>query len=233
MRKDKNQAINLRRDGKSYNEISWLLKIPKSTLSDWLRDAEWSQKIKQKLDGYTREKHTARIVELDRKRGLLLAEAYQQALIEARQEAHEFKYHPLFIAGIMLYWGEGDKATKSSVRISNVDPILLRLFVCFLKDVCGAKEEDIGASVLLYPDLDDETCRNYWSKEVGLPLENFIKSIRIRGRHKTKRLGYGVCSVYISRTYLKKKMNEWIRILPIELMKESYYANIGDTAAMV
>ncbi|MFH1611721.1 MAG: hypothetical protein ABH887_00400 [bacterium] len=49
MRKDKDLAIKLRKQGLSYLNISKKLDIPKSTLSCWFRDLDWSKKIKKDL----------------------------------------------------------------------------------------------------------------------------------------------------------------------------------------
>ena len=43
-------AIELRKKGKSYSEIKYLLNIPKSTLSDWFSKEEWSELIKDKIN---------------------------------------------------------------------------------------------------------------------------------------------------------------------------------------
>ena len=42
-------AIKLRRQGKSYSKISKELGVPKSTLSDWFSDIDWSKSIKADL----------------------------------------------------------------------------------------------------------------------------------------------------------------------------------------
>lgn len=39
---------------------------------------------------------------------------------------------------------------------------------------------------------------------------NFIKPTIINGRHKTRRLAYGVCTVSITNKYLKRKLLTWI-----------------------
>src|SRR5688572_23770642 len=109
MRKDKNAAYQLRLSGKSYNEIYEILKVPQSTLSDWFSKKEWSIKIRDRLALSAQEVSTMRIVELNKVRGKHLAEVYEQARQEARKEFKFLKYNPLFIAGLMLYWGEGDK----------------------------------------------------------------------------------------------------------------------------
>jgi hypothetical protein len=50
MRKDKEQATELRKSGKSYVEIEALLKVPRSTLSVWFGTQGWSQKIRETLE---------------------------------------------------------------------------------------------------------------------------------------------------------------------------------------
>lgn len=226
MRKDKENATKMRRAGKSYREIHSALKVPLSTLSDWFSKIGWSQNMAKKLASKVQVQHTARIVELDKIRGQHLARAYEEARNEARKDLDILKYNPLFIAGLMLYWGEGDKATKSQVRLANTDPELIKFFVYFLKNVCNIPEEKIGISILTYPDIDDVANRQYWSEVSGIDQSKFIKSILIQGRHKTRRLGHGVCSVYISSTYFKVKMLEWMKLLPEELMNLRYYEKI-------
>ena len=223
----------MRRSGKSYREIRDALKIPLSTLSEWFTDVGWSKEMAKTLAARAQVQHTARLIELDRVRGLHLIHAYDGARKEAREDLEVLKYNPLFIAGLMLYWGEGDKATKSQVRLANTDPELIRLFVFFLRKVCNIPEKKIGISILTYPDIDDKANRQYWSEVSGIIPERFLKSVLIQGRHKTRRLGHGVCSVYVSSTYFKVKMLEWLRLLPAELMDLAYYENIRPTADMV
>src|ERR1035437_7538925 len=83
MRKDKEKAIEMRRSGKSYAEIFALLKIPKSTLSDWFANSDWSHDLKQRLSKSAQVEHTIRLRELNKLRGVNLKQAY----VEAREEA--------------------------------------------------------------------------------------------------------------------------------------------------
>lgn len=233
MRKDKQKAIEMRKRGKSYREIHNALRVPMSTLSGWFGKISWSKDMAKKLAAQARIRHTVRIINLDKIRGRHLARAYEEARSDAVKDLNVLKYNPLFIAGLMLYWGEGDKATKSQVRLANTDPEMIKIFVYFLKNVCNIPTEKIGISILTYPDIDDVSNRKYWSEISGIAPEKFLKSILIHGRHKTRRLGHGVCSVYVSSTYFKVKMLEWMRLLPVELMNLRYYENIGKLAGMV
>lgn len=226
MRKDKEKAFKMRRSGKSYGEILAALKIPKATLSDWFSKIDWSSDMAKKLAAAVQKQHTVRLIELDKIRGIHLKRLYEEARKEAKNDLLELKYNPLFIAGLMLYWGEGDKLTKYSTAITNTDPDLIRLYVLFLKNACRIPEEKIRAHVLTYPDLDEEDCRKYWARESGINLDRFTKSTVIQGRHKIRRIKYGVCMIGISSTYFKVKMLEWLKLLPRELMDEEYYAKM-------
>lgn len=233
MRKDKEIAIELRRGGKSYRQIKAELKVPLSTLSDWFKDIEWSRDIAATLARSANAQHVTRLRDLNRVRGEHLSRAYEEGRKEARTAFEDLKYNPLFIAGLMLYWGEGDRATKHLVRLTNTEPEIIKLFRLFLTHICRIPESKIRTVLLIYPDLNEEVCREYWSRTCGLPLESFKKSIVIRGREKKSRLSYGTCALVISSTYFKVKMLEWLKLLPLELMKASYYAKIGRFADMV
>lgn len=226
MRKDKENAVALRRSGKSYNTILKELKIPKSTLSGWFRDVDWSKELRTRLSKANQTESTKRIRELDKVRGVHLKRAYEEAREEAMHELDSLKYNPLFIAGLMLYWGEGDKLTKSLVSLTNADPKMVKLFIFFLTKICKLPESKIRLHLLLYPDLDDWLSKAYWMRETGMPKENFTKSTVIAGKHKTRRLSFGICIVNVSSTYFKVKMLEWLKSLPDELMKESYYVSM-------
>lgn len=233
MRGDRTKATEMRRHGKSYTEIRDALKIPKATLSDWFGKTNWSRNIRGKLTTRAVTANSERIRELDRIRGAHLAKAYKEAREEARKEFEELKYNPLFIAGLMLYWGEGDKVTRHTTRLTNTDAEMIRLFVFFLTHACRVPKERIKASVLVYPDLSMTTCLTYWSKMSGIKRDNFTKCIAIRGRHKTKRLPNGVCIIVVSSSYFKTKILEWMGSLPRELMSREYYGNMSREAGVV
>lgn len=219
MRKNKAQAITLRKSGISYSEIRKTLGIPVSTLSDWFRDQEWSKNIKYQLNAKNLRGSTIRIVNLNKTRGENLNKLYTAAREEARSELQILKNHPLFVAGVMIYWGEGDKRSKHGFRVSNSDPLLIKTYLAFLRKICGAQEGRIRAGLLIYPDLNKETCEKHWAEQIGLPRSNFTKSIVIQGRSKTARVPYGICTLSFSSRFLKEKMLIWMSELPKELIK--------------
>ncbi|MEK7174321.1 MAG: helix-turn-helix domain-containing protein [Patescibacteria group bacterium] len=217
MRTERPRALLLRQKGRSYSEISKSLSVPKSTVADWLGKIPWSINVKEHLTQEARELQRVRIRTMNAVRGERLARLYAEAAEEARREFSALKRSPLFITGISLYWGEGDKASKHLVRLGNTDPIMMGIFVDFLKMTCNIPQSKIRAYILLYPDLDPKKCLSLWVRSSGLSRKNFNKSIIIQGRHKSRRVPYGVCSVTVNSSYLKVKINTWLQLLPKSL----------------
>ena len=213
MRKDKEKAFKLRRLNKSYKQISRELGIPLGTLAGWFRNELWSQYIRDKLG---REASLAfpeklkRIIAANKERWRIKNEEHRAAAI---REFDRYKKDPLFLAGVMLYWGGGEKQPKSStVRLANSEPEMIKIFNLFLIKVLKISPDKISAWLLLYPDLVDTVQKNFWSKAAGLSINQFKKSIYIKGRHPTKRLSYGVCTIYISSRALKERMLKWLEL---------------------
>ncbi len=226
MRKDKEKALELRKLGTSYREIHKRLGVPKSTLSDWFRNQGWSKELSVELFEKAKGAHSTRIQALNKVRGENLTKLYQQAEREAIEDFELLKYHPLFVAGLMVYWGEGNKITRGRCTIANTEPLMIELFLKFLKHICGFTSPKVKAWLLLYPDLDESVCKEYWMKNTSLRVGDFDKSIVIQGKHKTRKLSYGVCSVGISSAYLKRKILKWIDMLGQDLVREDYIAGI-------
>ncbi len=215
----KDKALKLRKSGKSYNFISDSLKISKSTVSYWLKDFSWSKEIKDKLNQKQRQESRRKIRLMNAGRKKKLKENYIRAAQEAGKEFLSLKRNRLFVAGVVIYWGEGDRVIKNGqIRISNADPFMIVVFLRFLKEVLKIKSEKIKAWVLLYPDLDKGNCLNYWSKAIGLPKSSFNKSIIIERRGLRRRLNYGVCSITTTSKYLKTKLLKWIDLMAREIV---------------
>ena len=212
MRTDKEEAIRLRKQGKSYNDICSELGMSKSTLSSWFKGIDFSEGVRKSLIEESKRTSSARIIELNKIRGIALKASYEVAEQEAIGELEKYKDNPLFIAAIIAYWGEGDKVKNGQVRLINVDPKMIKLFKTFLLDVCGVPNEKIYVALYIYHDLDEQGCKSFWSKETG--VTRFHKTMVLPSRHKRKKVQNGICSIGVSNTYLKRKMLMWIDQLP-------------------
>jgi len=222
MRTDREKVFELRRLGHSYKKISKNMGIPTSTLSSWFKHEEWSKEIRDRLAvdvSFSNPERVKRLAEASRKKW---EQWHQDCQQEAVQEFPSLKKDPLFLAGLMLYWGEGDRVVKNGiVRLGNSDPEMLKIFYRFLIKSLKLPREQINAWILLYPDLVDSIQKNFWSRTIGMPMGQFKKSITIKGRRPTKRLSYGVCYIYIHSRKLKEKILKWLELSQIYLHAQS------------
>lgn len=213
MRKDREKAIELRRKGLSYKKIHQELGIPMSTLAGWFKNEMWSIEIRDKLasrESLSYPDKLKRLVAVVREKYNKLHNSYRE---EAKLDFEKLKNNKLFLAGVMLYWGEGDKKVENTnIRISNSDPTMIKIFYLFLTEIMGVPKEKIFCSLILYPDLNDNPMKNFWSNAIGIPLSQFKKSIYIRGRYPSKRLSYGVCKIRTGSRKNKEKIMVWINL---------------------
>lgn len=217
MRTDREKARELRLSGKSYREIRSVMNIPISTLSEWFKNDPESQKIfdvlKEKYKSISRDKlkvmYKARLENIE-----LKDKSIEKT---AREEYVLLRNSPLFISALSLYWGEGDKMSKYQSRLSNIDPKLIRVYFRFLTEICHLPANRIKSWLLLYPDLNETESKKYWISNACLPAQNFTKSIVIKGKHKSKRLSFGVCNTGVGGRAFKKKLLIWIDLLAKEL----------------
>jgi hypothetical protein len=216
MRKDKDFVFELRRAGKSYREIQKLTGVSLGTLAMWLKEHEWSRDIGKKLVFQHLERGTVRLIELNKIRGKRLDALYEAGRKLAAKEYQILKANPLFVAGVVAYWGEGDKVTRHLCRISSSDPAMVALFWTFLRKLCHIPSEKIACGLILYPDQDEEEVKGRWVERTGIPRANFKKATFIQGRHPIKKNPYGVCAIYISSRFLKEKMLVWLKLISKE-----------------
>jgi len=120
----------------------------------------------------------------------------------------------LFGMGIGLYWGEGNKANKNTVKLGNSDPALLRIFIKFLVKFFKINKKDLRFHLHVFTDIDLDEAKKYWKKEMDVEKEQFYKpTITITGKlgNYKKKSKYGVLTVYYGNTKLR---NILVNLLP-------------------
>lgn len=108
----------------------------------------------------------------------------------------KFSRKELSIIGAILYRCEGtqlrrDKRRKNEVyhwviEFTNSDPVLIKLFLKFLRTVIGIKEDKLKAQLFIHSDLDREKVERKWSRISDINLGNFNKTIVLKSK------GFGV-----------------------------------------
>jgi len=111
--------------------------------------------------------------------------------------------------GIGLYWGEGTKSNRHSIRLGNTDPALLNTFIKFLTELFGVKKADMRFGLQIFSDIDPQEALEYWTSELKVKPSQFYKIIVTisgsLGTYRKKSL-YGVLTVH----YHNKKLRDLV-----------------------
>ncbi|MBU2576058.1 hypothetical protein KKF64_03175 [Patescibacteria group bacterium] len=113
--------------------------------------------------------------------------------------------------GLGIYWGEGNKANKGTIRVGNSDPELLKIFIKFLIVFFGIKREDLRFHLHLFSDISVDKAMSFWSKVLNIKKQQFYKPmVSISGSLGTyrKKSIHGVLTVYYGNTKLKNILVE-------------------------
>jgi hypothetical protein len=136
--------------------------------------------------------------------------------IFARPVIHQKNF--LFGLGLGLYWGEGTKANKYSIRLGNTDPKLIMCFIVFLETFFKISRKDMKFGIQVFSTMSPSTSINFWAKELDVSKKNFMKVVVTEKRGEGtyhKKIEHGVLTVY----YNNKKARD-ILIQEIENIKK-------------
>lgn len=128
------------------------------------------------------------------------------------------KEKALKLAGAMLYWAEGAKG-GGTVKFVNSDPAMIKLFLSFLRKVCGIHDDRLKLLIHLYPDQNEVSLKKFWSSVTNVSENNFYRSyihIGKTGTYKNKSL-YGTLAVNYSDKKLLMQINSWAKEYQKEL----------------
>jgi len=120
----------------------------------------------------------------------------------------------LFGLGLGLYWGEGNKANKNTVRLGNSDPALLNNFIEFLVKFFNINRKDLKFHLQIFADININEALVYWARKLKINKNQFYKPLITKsgklGTYKNKSK-FGVVTVYYGNIKLKNKL---IELLP-------------------
>lgn len=218
--KDRQKAIQLRKQGKTYSEIRRELDVPKSTLSNWLSNYPLNDEELEYLERTIRRNKELAIeryrLTTQRKREARLKEFYN----EEKKRWLRLSKKELYLSGLFLYWGEGNKGLKSSVSLNNTDPKVIKFYLYWLTQILKIPKKKIKVYVHLYSDMDIKKELNFWSKNLKIPLNQFgnpyiKKSQRVNIDHKG--FGHGTCGLIVNNVRLKERI-----IMGLEAIADYY-----------
>lgn len=203
---DRQKALTLKKQGKSYSQIKKILRVSKSTLSYWLREYPLSKK-RIRLLRDCNEKRIEKFREtMRKKKEKRLEETYkiQKKLILPLDK------RDIFIAGLFLYWGEGTKCRKDGLSLSNSDPAIIKFFIHWLDKNLKIPKNKMRVELHLYRDMNINKEIKFWSKVLKITRSQFtrpyVKETSRKGINHKGSFGHGTCNVRINNTLLAEKV---------------------------
>lgn len=112
----------------------------------------------------------------------------------------------LYGMGLGLYWGEGTKSNKQSVRIGNSDPKLIETFIIFLEKIFSIRKMDLRFSLQIFSDTNPAQSLKYWISSLKVHKSQFTKpTISISNKKGTykKKCVHGVVTLYYHNRKLR------------------------------
>lgn len=204
----RDEAIKMRLGGATYSQIKSGLGVSKSTLSSWLRNLTLNEEQLKKLSANKLLSKDARIEAYINTRKKQKLERLQLVLEGQKNSMLPLSERELFIAGIFLYWGEGEKR-HGCISISNTDPRIVKFALYWMTEILKISKNKIRANLHLYRDMNILESINYWAKELDLPRDQFRKPY-IKKSNKEgltyKSFGHGTCRLYAGNTSLSEKV---------------------------
>ena len=221
----------MRKHGASLRDVESTLKIPRSTLSYWFSYVKLTPKQKLSLNLRWRRAlvsaRKAAIVWHHQQKSNRLKEAESSAK-EVLGRLDTKNQSILNLALSMLYLGEGFKSSTLT-GMGNSDPMILKFFIAVLSKNYSIPINKIKCELHLRADQEPKKIKRYWSKELGLPLNNFL-SVSIDKRtagSPTYPTYKGVCIVRCGSVAIQRELMYTSRIFCQGVIKTWTRSSIG------
>ncbi|MEI6660370.1 MAG: hypothetical protein WCK91_03030 [bacterium] len=216
--KEKEEAIRMRKSGKTYTDILKAIPVARSTLALWLKEAKLSIPETQR---FTEAKRLASLRGGQAKKEKRI-ERQNQIFAEAKSRVKSLSDYEFFLIGVCLYWAEGTKEKEynpgSQVAFSNMDPKMIILFLRWLDEACKISKSMIRFEITVHESHKERLpeLRKHWSRVTGFPIGNFSNiyfkrsKIKKTNRKNTGEKYFGVLKIKVKESSdLVRKIASW------------------------
>ena len=209
------QAIDLRSHGASYNVICAELSIPKSTLSNWLHGVAISEQIRVRNISAAKLQWAANLRSYNARRHTEYLKNTEERLLEHAGQVPLPNEQELFFLFLGLFWGEGSKKEKFRLSITNTDPALIKACITFLMARFSMQADEFRGCVNVHANNNSGLCIPYWAHITGIPLDRIRSQLVISSASKGKKpihtLPHGTFVLYINNALLNRQVQGWLR----------------------
>ena len=185
------EARLLREQGYDYNRIAAELGVSKGTVSAWVHDMPWPERLSYEECRKRAAEGARRYWEAERPAREAEREATRAA---AAAEIGTLTERELLIAGAVAYWCEGTKSKPhhqhERVTFINGDPKLIAFFLRFL-DAAGVARSQVRYRLYIHETADIERAEHFWLKVTSADPAQFHTPTLKRHNPKTVRWNTG------------------------------------------
>ncbi|MFH1347308.1 MAG: hypothetical protein ABIH22_01325 [Candidatus Margulisiibacteriota bacterium] len=202
---EKNKAIELRKQGRSYSDILQIINVSRGTLGRWLKDILLTQEQRVLLKGRMKSRY-----EGARTNQRKAQQRKEKTFNSAKKEVKELINNPLFISGLVLYWAEGTK-NGSTVAFTNSDPEMIELMMRWFRTICNVPEDKFRILIFIHSMQVNDNWKERWCKVTGLPESQFIRPYikPTITKHRKNKLYEGTCAIRINDISLLTRIRGW------------------------
>ena len=185
------KARRLRELGYDYNRIAAELGVSKSTVSAWVHDLPWPDRLSYEECRKRAAEGARRYWEAERRSREAKREATRASAAAAIGSLTQREF---LIAGAIAYWCEGAKNKPhfrhDRVVFLNSDPGLIMFFLRFL-DAAGVGRDNLIYRVQIHESADVAAAERFWLALTGAAPDQFRKTSLKRHNPKTIRKNVG------------------------------------------
>ncbi len=174
--REKQIAIEMRKQGCSYRQIMEKIDVGKGTLSGWLKYLKLTPEQEQSLierSKIAQDRGRAKTILTNRRKRI---ERENKARNEAAELFSKHSTDPFFFFGISMYWAEGGKKTQS-FQFMNSNPDIITLMLKWIQTYFKIPNDKVFLRLYIHRPYAHENCEQYWGKITGKPPEQFQKTI--------------------------------------------------------
>lgn len=210
---ERKKAIELRKQGFSYNEIRERIVVSKSTLSLWLRSVGLAKRHIRRLTEKQRETQKMAVAKWHEFRVEKTLRIKQTAHAEIPSLSRKEKW----LIGIALYWAEGAKEHEkgSLIIFSNSDPAMVILFREWLLDYLHINPSDIVYELFIHEQSKNiRSAIQFWCSFMNIDpaeLRIYLKKHNPSPKRKNIDVDYkGLMRLVVRRSVdMNRKISGW------------------------